>query len=284
MQNETANFEKITLELLSEEGPANCRKSWVRARKLAKQLNSARDYIGKLPPETLAVLSLVKTEDFSSDRADNLQKIFAAHLGKFPEHNFVEALRLFPFKDLQKTLLPFIYDSGNVGKIACYLAAKLKVFADPDAYPFFLKVKKWNNSELMNLAHLVRTNEVFAVLDKLEAQCSVANSGVTREAFDEFRYILVNRDNHQPVFPDLVIEQIMPATSAEAEDQKQQAIVPPPDLKIPKESNGLNQLEKILQPLKKKLLFSFGPGKALGGDVFRSFGIVFQLYFLIALK
>lgn len=225
MQETIANFERIACELIDEKGPANCRKSWVQCKKQAKQFNPARDYIGKISPETLCVLCLVKTEEFSRDRVEDLQKIFSFHLNGFPENRFIEALKLFPFKDLEKTLLPFIYDKGNKGRVACYLAANLKVFASPEACEYFLKARTWSNSELMNLAHMIRKNEVFPLIEKLQQQSGLDKSGITKETFDEFRYILLNIDNYEPVFPDLLPEAA--PEPAILEDQKTAAISEP---------------------------------------------------------
>lgn len=263
MQETIANFEKIACELIDEEGPANCRKSWVQCKKQAKQFNPARDYIGKMPPEALSVLCLVKTEEFSQDRAEDLQKIFSFHLNGFPENRFVGALRLFPFKDLEKTLLPFIYDKGNKGRVACYLAANLKVFASPDACEYFLKARNWSNSELMNLAHMIRKNEVFSLIEKLQQQSGLDKSGITKETFDEFRYILLNIDNYEPVFPDLlpqaapeaaILENQKPGPISEPEQVKPQSAKPlRTETKFKESILHLQKTFKNLSPLTKSI-------------------------------
>ncbi len=279
MQEIIAKFERIACDLLDEKGPANCRKSWVQCVKQAKQLNPARDYVGKMSPEALTILCYAKTEEFSKERAENLQKIFSSHLRNFPENRFIDALKLYPFKDLEKTLLPFVYDKGNIGRVACYLAANLKVFASPEACEYFLKSRNWSNSELMNLAHLVRKNEVFKLIEKLEQQSEIVKSGITKETFDEFRYILLNIDNYEPVFPDLLPETALEKTTA---DNAKTTPVPEqeqPKAQFNKPSSPGNQIKDFIQLLQKRLAALPPLTKSISALVLSIFLIFFVFYF-----
>ncbi|MFZ5953395.1 MAG: hypothetical protein ACOYXC_22015, partial [Candidatus Rifleibacteriota bacterium] len=206
------NYLSASKQLIEESGQLNLRQSWVRCRQFANQLQISGDILQQLPAYSATLLCLIKTEEASNARLDLLKQIFYRFLRQIPDHHFLGMLAFVPRSDLEKSLLPFIYDKGNLGRVACYVAAKLKVQVSPEAFEYFLKSRSWTNTDLVNLALLAGKNAA-TICSRLEELISRPDSGVVRDNADELRYILFDRNPEEPLVPDLAAEEkIEPAT------------------------------------------------------------------------
>lgn len=214
MANELENFSGAAFRLLQEEGQLKFRQSLVRARQLAQNLGAPQKLVGRLPFSYLLVLAILQTEEFSSERSEALKTVFAANLYRVPDDEVFKALELFAFKDLEKSLLPFIYESGNRGRVAVYLAARMTVWASPEAFLHFLKAKKWNDTDQINLCYLLRKNEEAKLLALLDSAISGEEKEAVKETIRSFKYLLLHRPSGKPVAPENLDAEPLPADPA----------------------------------------------------------------------
>lgn len=201
------NYLNASKQLIEESGQLNLRPGWVRCRQFANQLQISQETIQSLPACPAILFCIIKTEEASHSRIDLLKQIFSRFLKQVPDHHFLALLAFVPIPDLEKALLPFIYETGNLGKVACYVAAQLKVSVSSEAFEYFLKSKCWSNTDLVNLALLAKKNETTIICSRLEELMSLAESGVNRENIEELRYILFDRKPETPLVPDITCEE-----------------------------------------------------------------------------
>ncbi|MEW6710745.1 MAG: tetratricopeptide repeat protein [Candidatus Riflebacteria bacterium] len=197
------NYLNASKQLIEESGQLSLRPGWVRCRQFANQLQISQETLQILPAYSSVLFCIIKTDESSLGRIDLLKQIFSRFLRQIPDHHFLGMLAFVPIPDLEKALLPFIYETGNLGKVACYVAAQLKVCVSPEAFEYFLKSRRWSNTDLVNLALLARKNETSIICSRLEELMKRADSGVHRENIEELRYILFDRNPETPLVPDV---------------------------------------------------------------------------------
>ena len=233
MTNQVENFRSICLALLKEQGPFNLRSNWVRTRQIAANVSPSSEFFESLSLSHKFVWCLATTEEFSQERNDFLSRILKDFLIKEPDQESLEILKFFSFKDLEKSLLPFIYKEGDTGKVAGYVAAKLKVFLSPDSFFHFLKSRKWTTPELINLALLARSAELQTIDSKLEAARTTISGNMIKELLDEFNYLLSKQSELAPKLPELA-KIVVPAAPFETSPKAKASNEPQPKADISK--------------------------------------------------
>lgn len=203
MQETRHKFYELTDRLLSEKGLLANRPTWIKLRQ----------FIQDSGPETLATYSrshtdrlllvLLTTPEKSAQRKKELEKLMDAACNQPPDSMFIELLKQLAPDDLVVTLLPQIYCDDSRGTVAVYLAAKAGLLIEPESFQYFLTARTWEQTDLINLAMLVRPAEHFEVSAILEKAAANATSPMTCETFTEFRHILLGSPPEHPLIPDI---------------------------------------------------------------------------------
>jgi tetratricopeptide (TPR) repeat protein len=190
-------------KLLLEKGPLTERAEWCLLQQQVSDLPTFESCGKQLPAKFLLLLCLLRNKEGTEERHDCLKKIFSAALNLQPAPDFIEVIKLIPTEDLEKSLLPFLYESGNPGAMSCYLAAKAKIYLTPRAFGYFLQARPWSKTELFNLAFLARQSQIAQITSDLEKLAvSPDISARQKEAIDEFRYIVFEQRGIEPLLPD----------------------------------------------------------------------------------
>ncbi len=204
MHANIAGFVASAQRFLSENGPWQNRKDISLLQHLSAELAAAETLLSQIPPDKALLLAMLQTSESSPQRHEAIKAIFAAALLYSPTSDLIKVAGLLPRIEVEKNLLPFIYDPGSRGSVACYLAGKLSIHLAPEAFPYFLRARKWSQSDLFNLAFLARPEEIASLCSQLESIASAQTKPVDKELFDEFRYILFNQNAKEPLMPDFV--------------------------------------------------------------------------------
>jgi hypothetical protein len=170
--------------------------------KLGKELPDFLSLFNNISSPAFLVLAILQTSEDPQKRKPALNNAFSEILQFVPPPGLLAAVRLLSSDELVKSLLPFIYDQGTKGSVACYLAARTAIKLAPEAFPHFLKARSWNQTDLFNLAFLARVDEIPSICSLLESSDSEA--GKCREIYDEFRFILFNQQTQEPLLPDSI--------------------------------------------------------------------------------
>lgn len=204
MHANIAGFVASAQRFLCENGPWQNRKDISLLQHLSAELAAAETLLPQIPPDKALLLAMLQTSESSPQRHEAIKAIFAAAFLNSPTSDFIKVAGLLPRIEVEKNLLPFIYDPGSRGSFACYLAGKLSIHLAPEAFPYFLRARKWSQSDLFNLAFLARPEEIASLCSQLESIASAQTKPVDKELFDEFRYILFNQNAKEPLMPDFV--------------------------------------------------------------------------------
>ncbi|PKL47024.1 MAG: hypothetical protein CVV42_14555 [Candidatus Riflebacteria bacterium HGW-Riflebacteria-2] len=205
MQKTEQKFYELADSLLRESGLLANRPSWINLRQLVHEfLPDLLDTDCR--SHTYAILLvLLRNPEKSPERAKKLAAIIESACKSSPDELFIDMLRQLAPDDLTSTLLPQIYCTDSRGSIAVYLAAKIGLHVEPDAFQYFLTARTWQQTDLINLAFLVRPSEQLKVSTILEQAAANESSAINREIFTEFRHILFGEPPQQPLLPDIAI-------------------------------------------------------------------------------
>ena len=202
MQETRQKFYELADTLMREIGLLANRPTWINLRQLihatsSESLQSDCDTL----THTL-LLALLSTSEKSAERTQKLGSVIESACRSPLEESFIELLKQLSSDDLTTTLLPQIYCPDKRGSIAVYLAARVGLFIDPEAFQYFLTARPWEQTDLINLAFLVRPAEQLKVSTILEQATSNEGSAINRESFTEFRHILFGQLPQKPLLPD----------------------------------------------------------------------------------
>ncbi len=198
-------FTKRAAVLTAEPGILEKRPSWQAVKAGAISLAPFADNaINELIPEH-ALCFILAIANAGNRRDQLLKELLKRSLAVMPNDAFVKLLSKFSQTELKDNLLPYIYEPGNRGAVACYLAAKLRVTLAPEAFQYFLKSRAWPETDLMNLSILVKPEEAKALCAHLETLIPTITPVSIQDGFTEFRNILFNHLATEPVPPELSV-------------------------------------------------------------------------------
>lgn len=196
-------FTKRAAALAAEPGILEKRPSWQSFKASAVSLVPfAEQAISELTPE-YALYFILALANSGNKRDQLLKGLFNNVLTSIPNDTFVRLLSKFTQTELKDNLLPYIYETGNRGAVACYLAARMRINLAPEAFQYFLKSRVWPETDLMNLSMLVKSEEAKALCAHLESMIPAITPVSIQEGFTEFRNILFNHLATEPVPPEL---------------------------------------------------------------------------------
>lgn len=232
MQETKHKFYELANTLLQESGLLANRPTWIKLRQLVQDAPS--DFLqADCQSDTYALLlALLKTPDRSSERIAMLESVIESAISKAPEESFIQLLKLLSSDDLAKSLLPCIYRTDFRGSTAVYLAARVMLHLAPEAFQYFLCARLWQQTDLINLSFLVRSGDTQKVCTLLEQAAETEQSVVNKEAFTEFRHILLNQDAHRLLIPD-----VEPQATSIAAQRETETVDAPPKTDKPADSN-----------------------------------------------
>lgn len=204
MQETRQIFYQLADELFCEAGLLANRPSWIKIRQLVQNLPP--DFLqNECRAETyMLLLVLLRTPEKSEARLAQLGDVFGAVISKSPSEDFIQLLTQLSPDDLVKSLLPHIYCQDSRGSVAVYIAARAKMHLIPESFQYFLCARTWEQTDLINLAFLVRPSERLAVSTILDQASSQESSYINLETFTEFRHILLEQQPEQPLLPDIM--------------------------------------------------------------------------------
>ena len=175
----------------------------------------AENAVTSLEPE-IALIFLLASNFTGAKRDSLLKSLFGAAMTRLPSDNFIRLMSKFSQAELKDNLLPFVYESGPRGSVACFVAARLKVTLATEAFQYFLSARAWSPTDLMNLSLLVKPEEASALCSHLEKFVPANDSKVLRDNINEFRYAVQNHLAHEPMLPEIADGETSPPPSAPA--------------------------------------------------------------------
>ncbi|HPT47242.1 MAG TPA: tetratricopeptide repeat protein [Candidatus Rifleibacterium sp.] len=203
MKSLMEEFARRTQALLSEPGILERRPAWPVVKAGAISLAPFADsVVTELKPDH-ALIFILALANVGSKRDLLLKALFKRMLTIVPSDDFVRLLSKLSQAELKDNLLPYIYETGNRGAIACYLAAKLQVYLAPEAFQYFLNARIWHQTDLMNLCLLVKPEESKALCAHIESVIPMVEHPHIKEGYTEFRNILFNHLACEPVHPEV---------------------------------------------------------------------------------
>ncbi len=273
MKQKLEEFSRRATALLTEPGLLEKRPSWVAVKAGATSLAPFAEpaLIELLPDHALIFILALTTAGAKRDAL--LKALLKRILSEMPSDGFIRLLSKFSQAELKDNLLPYIYETGNRGSVACYLAAKLRVTLGPEAFQYFLKARTWHQSDLMNLALLVKPEENTALCAHLELIIPSIEPKTAQESFSEFRYILFNHLAAEPSLPEITA--VADSSTSQARAAKTSPIKAKPDVESkpavtskpviqPATTAGANQAAQTTHvPAPEKPLISQNPAAAM---------------------
>ena len=216
MKAQFDEFTRRATALLNEPGILEKRPAWQIVKAGAISLAPvAENAVTSLEPEIALIFLLAST--FTGSKRDSLLKsLFGAAMTRLPSDNFIRLMSKFSQAELKDNLLPFVYESGPRGSVACFVAARLKVTLATEAFQYFLSARAWSPTDLMNLSLLVKPEEASALCSHLEKFVPANDSKVLRDNINEFRYAVQNHLAHEPMLPEIADGETSPPPSAPA--------------------------------------------------------------------
>ncbi len=214
MKAQFDEFTRRATALLNEPGILEKRPAWQIVKAGAISLAPvAENAVTQLEPEIALVFLLASA--FTGAKRDSLLKsLFGAAMNRLPSDGFIRLMSKFTQAELKDNLLPFVYESGPRGSIACFVAARLKVTLATEAFQYFLSARAWSPTDLMNLSLLVKPEEASALCSHLEKFVPANDSKVLRDNINEFRYAVQNHLAREPMLPELADGETSPPPSA----------------------------------------------------------------------
>ena len=214
-----AQFDEFTRRaktLLNEPGILEKRPSWQIVKAGAISLAPvAENAVTQLESEVALIFILASA--FTGSKRDNLLKnLLGTTLNRLPSDNFIRLMSKFSQPELKDNLLPFVYEAGPRGSVACFVAARLKITLATEAFQYFLSARSWSQTDLMNLSILVKPEEASALCSHLEKFVPANDSKVLRDNINEFRYAVQNHIAREPMLPELPDGETPSQTSAPA--------------------------------------------------------------------
>lgn len=222
MQETRQKFYELADALLRENGLLANRTGWIQLRQLVHDAHPDCFAADRHSLVYSLLLVLLSTPEKSTERTGKLATLIESACRAPLEEQFIDLLKQLAGDELTVTLLPQIYCADSRGSVAVYLAARTGLHIDAEAFQYFLTARSWEQTDLINLAFLVRPADQLKVSTILEQGATNDGSALNRETFTEFRHILFGQLPHTPLLPDtatIAAPVVIPALAiAEAPD------------------------------------------------------------------
>jgi hypothetical protein len=179
------------------------REQWPTLLRIANNLPPAHQLLKNLSSTNLVLLSYAQNENDFKQLQKELELVFDYIFQFSINLKILTILKIIPDDLLKNVIFPFLYQADFRGKNSCYLAAKLNLKINPDAFIHFLASRNWQQSELINLYFLIPNESKNKIIQLLEDK--LKNPDITdglKETINEFRFILFNCPNSEPLIPD----------------------------------------------------------------------------------
>ena len=203
IKKEINSFNKSCEKIFSQYGSFKMREQWPKIITSAKKLPPAEKLTKNLPPTNLVILVCAQNENDSNRLQKSLALVFDYIFQFSLDLKLVTVLEIIPEEILESVIFPFLYQADSRGKNSCFLSAKLKLKINPDAFIHFLSSRTWEQSELINLYFLIpeeSKNQIIQLLE--EKQKNTEISDTLKETINEFRFIIFDCPNSEPLIPD----------------------------------------------------------------------------------
>ena len=201
MQKKIEQFIFLSERILLEPGELRLRPTWSSLQNVSNELSS---YIKQLSfnfETKYALLFLLSISDENQQKNGCMSLLFRKILTTIPSRELLLLLSAVSRVELNTYLLPFLYESGNIGSVAAYTAAKLGLKVKYDAFEFFLNSREWSQKDLINLSLLSLSDEKQYLI----ANINQAYQNSHKEVFRDFAEILQtsNKAIGVPQIPEL---------------------------------------------------------------------------------
>lgn len=223
MKTTINEFLKRVDTLLREPGILEKRAAWPTVKAGAASLLPFSEVaLSQLPPAVSTIFILAATAP-GPKRNAMLRTFFQTTLLKMPDDELIKLLSKLSQAELRENLVPYIYEPGNRGSVSCFIAARLRVSVATEAFQYFLSARPWNQTDLMNLSLLVKSEDSPTLCSVLETMIATADNKITRDNMTEFRQIVFNHLGTEAMIPELA-----EAQAVQTPDKIEEVAPPPP--------------------------------------------------------
>ncbi len=199
MQQKLQQFVFLSERILSEAGELRVRKTWNELCSVSTQLSPYMVQLAQNFDPKYALLFLLSCGNDGTQKNGCLSMLFRKILSNIPNKDLFSVLSSVNRVELNSYLLPFLYEKGDIGSVAAYVAAKLDLKVNIDSFEFFLTSREWSQEDLVNLSFLVLSDDRDSLIMNLD---SLYNTN-RKEVFAQFLNVLNAPNVTEPVIPDI---------------------------------------------------------------------------------
>ena len=199
MQQKLQQFVFLSERILSESGELRLRKTWNELSSVSVQLAQYMVQLAQNFDPKYALLFLLSCGNDGTQKNGCFSMLFRKILSKIPNKDLLSVLGSVNRVELNSYLLPFLYEKGDIGSVAAYVAAKLGLKVNNDSLEFFLTSRDWSQEDLINLSFLVLTEQREALILNLD-ELYQSNK---KEVFTQFSNVLKTSNIKEPVLPEI---------------------------------------------------------------------------------
>ena len=199
MQQKLQQFVFLSERILSEAGELRVRKTWNELCSVSTQLAPYMVQLAQNFDPKYALLFLLSCGNDGTQKNGCFSMLFRKILSNIPNKDLFSVLSSVNRVELNSYLLPFLYEKGDIGSVAAYIAAKLDLKVNIDSFEFFLTSREWSQEDLVNLSFLVLSDDRDSLIMNLD---SLYNTN-KKEVFAQFLNVLNAPNVTEPVIPDI---------------------------------------------------------------------------------
>lgn len=203
MQQKIQQFVFLSERILSEAGELRLRKSWNELHSVSVELSPHMIQLSQNLDPKYALLFLLSCDNESTQKSGCFSMLFRKILVNIPSLEMINLLSAISRVELNNYLLPFLYEKGNIGSVAAYVAAVLGLKVTFDAFEFFLNSRDWSQADLANLSLLALANEKSSLLCSLNE----AYNNSHKDVFVRFLNVLNTPSISEAVIPEIEIQE-----------------------------------------------------------------------------
>ena len=203
MQQKLQQFVFLSERILSESGELRLRRTWNELSSVSVQLAPYMAQLAQNFDPKYALLYLLSCGNEGTQKNGCFSMLFRKILSKIPNKDLLSVLGSVNRVELNSYLLPFLYEKGDIGSVAAYVAAKLGLKVNHDSFEFFLTSREWTQEDLVNLSFLVLSEQKDILVANLEDSYKTSN----KEVFAQFLNVLKSSNIKEPILPDVQVAQ-----------------------------------------------------------------------------
>ena len=199
MQQKLQQFVFLSERILSETGELRLRRTWNELCTVSAQLAPYMAQLSQNFDPKYALLYLLSCGNEGTQKNGCFSMLFRKILSNIPNKDLFSVLNSVNRVELNSYLLPFLYEKGDIGSVAAYVAAKLGLKVNYDAFEFFLTSRDWSQEDFVNLSFLVLLEQRDSLILQLDNLYKTSK----KEVFAQFLNVLNSSNVKEPVLPDL---------------------------------------------------------------------------------